>query len=85
MRHIVPLIWEAVGTSIANGTSIDVDALCHEFLELHPELTRKQIEDVIREAVAAQNRTVKGGGDETADDFMAGLPSMPRASCKGSR
>ena len=53
MRHIVPLIWEAVAVDVAKGTAIDLDAYCERFalerVNVSEEAFRKLVLDVVAE------------------------------------
>lgn len=51
MRHIVPIIWETVGTDFAKGEVLDHDAYCRKFVTIRPDLDRGIIETIVAEAV----------------------------------
>lgn len=61
MRHIVPIIWETVGTDFANGEVLDHDAYCQKFLAMRPDLARGVIETVVAEAVRFHGGTARPG------------------------
>lgn len=52
MRHIVPLVWEAVGADVANRTAIDVDAYCERFTLQRTDLSLEAFRRLVFEAVA---------------------------------
>ena len=51
MRHIVPLIWEAVRGDAAQGTPIDVLSYYRRLGPLRPELSYDQFRKIVLEAV----------------------------------
>lgn len=51
MRHVVPMIWEAVRSEIAAGRPVDVEALCRRFCSMRPELDSAVIRYAVVEAV----------------------------------
>jgi len=57
VRHIVPLIWEAVAASVSTGVRIDVDELCREFFDQFPHFELGQIKNVVLAAIEAHGGT----------------------------
>lgn len=44
-------IWDAVRDDVANHRVIDVDIYCRRFSRHHPELTFREIEEMVLDAV----------------------------------
>lgn len=64
MRHIVPIIWETVGTDFAKGEVLDHEVYCRKFMAMRPDLDRGVIESVVAEAV--RFHAGRAGPGETA-------------------
>ena len=61
LRHIVPIIWETVGTDFATGEMLDHDSYCRKFLAMRPDLDRRVIETVVAEAMRFHSRAASSG------------------------
>jgi hypothetical protein len=53
VQHIIPFIRETVRADAQNGKVVDVDAYCERFAAMRQDLSRKDIQDVVLEAVAS--------------------------------
>jgi len=63
MRHIVPLIWEAVRSDVESGQEVDVEAYCRRYCALRPDIQYNLIRNVVVEAVSACGGVAAAGKD----------------------
>lgn len=76
MHPHIETIWKAVQGDLAQGKVVDVEAYCRSFAPLCPDLTHKQLEDIILELV-----TIRGGGAVWGRDRSGGgTPPISKAS-----
>jgi len=58
VRHVVPLVWEAVRRDVSAGRDVDAESLLRHFQSLFPELDVRMLRMIIAEAAAA----IRGSG-----------------------
>lgn len=61
MRHIVPLIWEAVRADVAAGSIVDVDAYCERFMLERTGMSEKAFRSLVLEVVAEHEGVARFG------------------------
>ncbi len=61
MRHIVPLIWDAVRSDVEGGQEVDVEAYCRHYCALRPDIQASLIRNAVVEAVSACGGVAAGG------------------------
>ena len=63
MPHFLPDIWEQVRDDVRHRRVVDVDAYCRRFAPLHPELTRKDVQDIVLDAAGTYGGVAIWGSD----------------------
>ena len=59
MRHIVPLVWQAVGVDVGKGTMIVLDAYCERFALERVDMSEEAFRSLVVEVVAEHEGVVR--------------------------